>query len=122
MTRSGIQNSVPDVDDLIMAVRGHRVILSPDLAALYGVPTKVDVLQRLMRILDPPPGPPDWATATRKLANPTTGLAPASAPGASPATTAPANPASLCSWRIFSEPEFVCSLAQGLVPRLTPAG
>lgn len=51
MTSNPTPRPVPDVDDLILTVRGHRVILSPDLAGLYGVPTKA-LNQAVKRNLD----------------------------------------------------------------------
>ena len=61
------QLPVPDIESVIVTVREQRVILAPDLASVYGVPTKaliheaaiVDVLQRIIKILDPPPPPPE---------------------------------------------------------------
>jgi len=45
------------IDGLIMTVRGHRVILSDDLARVYGVPTRV-LNQAVKR--NTPKFPPDF--------------------------------------------------------------
>ena len=34
------QTAPPDIESLILEVRGHKVILDADLALIYGVPTK----------------------------------------------------------------------------------
>ena len=40
MKNSVIQTAPPEIESLILEVRGHKVILDTDLALIYGVPTK----------------------------------------------------------------------------------
>jgi hypothetical protein len=40
MKKNSPQAPASDIETLILTVRDHRVILAPDLAAIYGVPTK----------------------------------------------------------------------------------
>src|SRR5712692_6758904 len=40
MKNSVIQTAPPEIESLILDVRGHKVILDTDLALIYGVPTK----------------------------------------------------------------------------------
>ena len=38
--KSPAQTAPPDIESLIIELRGHKVILDADLALIYGVPTK----------------------------------------------------------------------------------
>ena len=38
--KSPAQTAPPDIETLIIELRGHKVILDADLALIYGVPTK----------------------------------------------------------------------------------
>ena len=40
MKNSFIRTAPPEIESLILDVRGHKVILDTDLALIYGVPTK----------------------------------------------------------------------------------
>ena len=40
MKNTVIQTAPPEIESLILEVRGHKVILDTDLALIYGVPTK----------------------------------------------------------------------------------
>ena len=59
MKKSAPLASAGEFESRIVTIRGRRVILDADLAAIYGVSTKraiVEVLRRLIDLLDPPPG------------------------------------------------------------------
>jgi ORF6N domain len=51
MTRSGVLTRAADITRAIVWLRGHKVLLDADLAALYGVETKV-LLQAVRRNLE----------------------------------------------------------------------
>jgi hypothetical protein len=51
MTRSGVLTRAADITRAILWLRGHKVLLDADLAALYGVETKV-LLQAVRRNLE----------------------------------------------------------------------
>src|SRR5437016_200084 len=51
MNTNAIQLAAPNIESLIVELRGHKVILDVDLALVYGVPTK-RLNEQLRRNLD----------------------------------------------------------------------